>query len=90
MSEAKKATEPKTKKEVAEPAEETVTIVLPVEKGEPATRYVSCNGIEMTIERGVPTKVPKCIYEVITNSQLMEAEAMRRAQGLTNVYLGDI
>lgn len=68
-TEATEATVAVDTEAVAEPAEEMVTIKLPISKENQADQFVRVNNRTWLIKRGEFVTVPKCVCEVLENSE---------------------
>ncbi len=55
----------------------TVTIRLPLSRGEREDVYVAVNGKSYLIRRGEPVEVPACVAEVLKRREQMLEESMR-------------
>ena len=64
--------------------EETVTIKLPLTRDKQADVPVIINGRSWLLKRGVEVEVPKCVYEVLQNSEKMDSLAVERSMSLIN------
>ena len=62
--------------EIQEEQEELVTIRIPLLRDDQSDVFVRVNHRTWLIKRGVPVQVPKCVLEVIENSEKAELEAM--------------
>ena len=70
--------------EVTEPEEEMITIRLPRNKDEDA-KFVSINDRSWLIKRGTDVKVPRCVAEVLRDSEEMEEVAFEYSQSKQHV-----
>ena len=65
--------------------EEMVTIFVPFEDGDKdSSLFVSVNDRDFQIQRGQMVEVPRCVAEVIQNSQQQMAVAIANAEALQN------
>ena len=55
----------------------TVTIRLPLSRGEREDVYVAVNGKSYLIRRGEPVEVPECVAEVLGRREQMLEASMR-------------
>ena len=62
--------------EIQEEKEELVTIRLPLLRDDQSDVFVRVNHRTWLIKRGVTVQVPKCVLEVLENSEKAELEAM--------------
>lgn len=65
-----------TPKVVEEPAEDMVSIRLPVTKENSGPVFVRVNTRTWGIPRGVPVEVPVCVAEVLEHAETAEMEAI--------------
>ena len=58
---------------------EMITIRLPIVPGaaKQEALFVGCNNRTMVIPRGVDTKVPRCMVDIINHAEEAQLEAMR-------------
>lgn len=64
--------------------EDTYKIMLPISNEKQDDVFVSVNGKTYQIQRGKEVEVPACVYEVLMNSQKMDALALERSRALQN------
>ena len=70
--------------ETVNEAEEMVKITLPLSMEKQNDVFVSVNGRNFQLQRGVELEVPKVVYEVLQNSMKMDMLAFQRQQALMN------
>lgn len=72
--------------EEGDPNMEMKEILIPINQANPKDTDVTVglNGKLYKIQRGVRTKVPQAVVEIIENSQMQQAEAMRYIMSVTN------
>lgn len=64
--------------------EETVKVKLPLTREKQDDVFVSVNGRNMKIQRGVEVEIPLAFYEVLQNSETMDTLALERQRKLLN------
>lgn len=69
------------------PIEETVKIRLLKTREKQDDVFVSVNGRNFKLQRGVEIEVPKVVAEVLENSQRMDELALERQQNLSQQSL---
>ena len=67
-----------------EPEEELITIRLPITRENQQDVFVRVNNRTWLIKRGETVRVPKCVVEVLNNSERGMLEAMRYQEAMAN------
>lgn len=73
--------ETKTTKEAKQ---ETYKITLPLTEQKQDDVHVGLNGMVYTIQRGEEVEVPAGVYEILKNSEQMDALALKRRRNLAS------
>lgn len=66
--------------------EELVNVKLPLTREKQDDVFVSLNGRNMKIKRGVAVAVPRWAYEILKNSEEMDTLALERQRGTVKQF----
>lgn len=66
--------------------EELVTVKIHKSRDQQADVFVSLNGRNLQIQRGIPVEVPRWAFEILENSERMDEVALERQSNSTKQF----